>query len=280
MDLSVITDEISQDFEHALDVMADYDVKGAELRCLWGVNAADLDDEAIERARKLVADRGVRVSCIASPFFKCDLFGGEGATGQTHGAKDRGMEDQMALLEKCIRLCEIFDTRFIRVFAFWKKGELTEDIEGRIVEAFREPAARAREAGVILGLENEHACYLGTGVETARVIAAVDSPGLQAVWDPGNAFCSGEVPFPTGYDAMKPYTVHVHVKDAVRDAEGKVHFVCIGDGVLDYPAQLQALKADGYKGYISLETHFKPGGVSEDGSRQCLAALNEMLRDL
>ena len=42
MKLSVITDEISQDFEHALDVMAEYGVTGAELRGLWSVNIADL----------------------------------------------------------------------------------------------------------------------------------------------------------------------------------------------------------------------------------------------
>lgn len=281
MDLSVITDEISQDFEHALDVMAEYDVKGAELRCLWDVNIADLDEEGILRAKKLIDDRGARVSCIASPFFKCELFEGiDGVTGMTHGASDRGMADQMALLEKCIRLCDIFDTRFIRVFAFWKRGELTEDIEGRIIEAFQKPAARAAEAGVVLGLENEHACYLGTGVETARVVAAVDSPGLKVVWDAGNSFCAGETPFPTGYEAMKPHLVHVHVKDAERGEDGKVRFVRIGDGEIDYAGQFRALKSDGYTGYVSLETHFKPGGSSEDGSRVCLTALNEMLHAL
>lgn len=257
--------------------MAEYNVTGAELRCLWDVNLADLDDDGIQRAKKLIADRGVKVSCIASPFFKCDLFGAESVTGMTHGAVERGMEEQMALLEKLISLCDTFDTRFIRVFAFWKRGELTDDIEGRIIDAFEKPAARAAEAGVILGLENEHACYLGTGVETARVAAAINSPGLKVVWDPGNAFAAGEAPFPVGYEAMKPHLVHVHVKDAVRDDEGKVTFVRIGDGEIDYPGQFRALKADGYDGYISLETHYRPYGNAEQGSRLCLESLNEML---
>lgn len=277
MKLSVITDEISQDFERALDVMQEYRVPGAELRCLWDVNIADMDEDGIARAKKLVADRGVEVSCIASPFFKCELFGEGGEKGMTHGAHDRGLDEQMELLERCIRLCDEFGTRFIRVFAFWKRGELTDDIESRIVEAFIEPAERARRAGVVLGLENEHACYLGTGVETARVIEAVGSPGLMGVWDPGNAFCAGETPYPVGYEAMKHHLVHVHVKDAVRGDDGKVSFVRIGDGEIDYRGQFAALRADGYSGFISLETHFKPGGSSEEGSRLCLAALNEMV---
>lgn len=280
MEISAITDEISQDFEHALDVMGEYGVRSAELRCLWDVNIADLSDDQVERAKSLLRDRGFRVCCLASPFFKCDLSGSEGASGRTHGAADRGLDEQMALLERCIHLCEVFDTKLIRVFSFWKQGELTEDIERRIVQAFREPVARAEEAGVILGLENEHACYLGTGEETARVLKAVNSPGLQAVWDPGNAFYAGEVPYPKGYETIKAYTRHVHVKDAVWE-DGKLRFVRLGDGQIDYVAQFRALRNDGYHGVLSLETHYKPeSGGGEDGSRECLASLNNMLAAL
>ena len=45
---------------------------------------------------------------------------------------------------------------------------------------------------MIIGLENEHACNIATGAETARVLAALDHPNLQVVWDPANAVVSGE----------------------------------------------------------------------------------------
>jgi hypothetical protein len=51
VELSVITDEISMDFDHALDVMLECGVKGAELRSLWDTNIGDLSDERIERAK-------------------------------------------------------------------------------------------------------------------------------------------------------------------------------------------------------------------------------------
>lgn len=277
MELSVITDEISMDFEHALDVMLEYDVRIAELRSLWDTNIADLSDEQIAAAKKALEARGMSVSCIASPLYKCDLHGASGeATGRTHQATERTLEQQMDLLEKCIRIAGIFDTKLIRIFAFWKRGELTDNIERQIVDTLRLPAARAEEAGVILALENEHACYLGTGVETARVLRAVNSPALKGVWDPGNAFCAGEIPYPVGYEAMKPYIVHVHLKDAVR-VDGKHSFVRIGDGEIDYLGQFRALEEDGYEGVLSLETHYRPGGSAEEGSRQCLASLREML---
>ena len=280
MKLSVITDEISMDFEHALDVMLEYGAAGAELRSLWDTNIVDLPDDQIERAKRALDDRRMVVSCIASPLFKCDLGDKEDtATGRTHQAQDRVLSQQMDVLERCIHLSGVFETPFIRIFAFWKRGDLTDNIEKEIIRVFEEPAARAERADVILGLENEHSCYLGTGQEIARVIRAVNSPGLRAVWDPGNAFCAGEVPYPDGYEAVKDYVVHVHIKDAVLE-DGNLKFVCIGDGKIDYNGQLRALVEDGYDGYLSLETHYRPGGVSEDGSRQCLASLKEILAKL
>jgi len=275
--LSVITDEISMDFEHALDVMLEYGVKSAELRSLWDANIADLSDEQIARAESALAERRMSVSCIASPFFKCDLDSTRGeAAGRTHQAAERGLGRQMALLERCIHLCSVFDTRLIRVFSFWKRGELTPDIEERIVRAFAEPAARAGKAGMTLVLENEHACYLGTGEEAARALRAVNSPALKAVWDPGNAFCAGEAPYPDGYEAVKEFIAHVHLKDAVRTTGG-CEFVLMGAGEIDYLGQFRALKADGYSGFLSLETHYRPGGVAEKGSRECLESLSDML---
>ena len=280
MKLSVITDEISMDFEHALDVMLEYGVTGAELRSLWDTNIVDLPEDQIERAKRALDDRDMAVSCIASPLFKCDLGDAAGtAAGRTHQALDRTLSQQMAVLERCIHAADAFETPFIRIFSFWKRGDLTDNIEMEIIGAFEEPAARAEKADVILGLENEHSCYLGTGQEIARVIRAVNSPALKAVWDPGNAFCAGELPYPDGYEAVKDYVVHVHIKDAVWE-DGKPKFMCIGDGRIDYFGQLRALIEDGYDGYLSLETHYRPGGVPEEGSRQCLASLKEILAKL
>ena len=101
MRLSVITDEISQEFEHALDVMAEYGVTGAELRGLWGTNIADLDAGQIARAQRALAERGMVASALATPMFKCDLV--EAAPtieGPMHLASARGRSDQLELLRR------------------------------------------------------------------------------------------------------------------------------------------------------------------------------------
>lgn len=293
MQLSAITDEISQDFEHALDVLKEYGATGTELRGLWGTNIADLTDEQVERALAALRERGLEVVALSTPFFKCDLEAksiNEGeSVGRMHLAAPRGLEQQMELLHRCIRLAKRFDTKLIRVFSFWRKEALTLDVENRIVEAFREPVAIAERDGVILALENEHACFLGTGEETARIMKRLDSPSFKVVWDPGNAFHAGEKPFPNGYDAIKQWVVHVHVKDAITvdtpDHGKQARWCVVGEGEIDYSGQFEALRRDGYSGYISLETHYIPTlgsgpngeGLAEDGSRPCLAALQKLL---
>ncbi len=282
MKLAAITDEISQEFEHALDVLMEYGVQYAELRGLWGTNIADLSAEQVKRAKAALAQRGMRTACLSTPIYKCDLDSNEATVaGRMHLASARGLQDQMALLRTCCDLADEFETDLIRVFTFWKRGPLTAEIEAEIVNRFAEPAQIAASRGKILVLENEHACYIGTGTEAARVLDSIGSSAVKACWDPGNALVAGELPYPAGYEAVKPHLAHVHVKDAVLDSEtGQVRWCVIGQGAIDYPGQFGALRAEGYDGYVSLETHYIPdGGTPEDGSRPCLAALRTYLKD-
>ena len=290
MKLAVITDEISQDFAHALDVMLEYGVTGAELRGLWDTNISDLTDAQIERAVDELKQRDMHVVCLATPFYKCDLGGGPtGVDGPLHLATPRPLADQMKILNRCIEAANRFETPFLRIFSFWRKSAYLPEVEARIVDALSEPVETARGAGVTLLLENEHACYIGTGAEAARVAAEINSPALRIAWDPGNAFHAGEKPFPDGYEAVKPWTEHIHIKDA-RIVQTEMHgpqpdWCIIGEGEIDYAGHFMALRRDGYQGYLSLETHFKPKrgtapdgrGSAEDGSRACLAALTRML---
>ncbi len=293
MQLAAITDEISQEFEHALDVLLEYGATGAELRGLWGTNIADLSDDQVARALEALRARNLKVVCLATPFYKCDLVGDTTEEGEMerrmHLAQPREMQQQMEMLRRCAQLAHTFDCPYLRVFTFWRKGLLTPEIEARIVDAFDEPVALAEQEGVTLVLENEPACFIGTGAEAARIAGEIDSPNLKICWDPGNAFYAGERPFPDGYEAVKPWLAHVHVKDCTDPAsplhQSQPHCI-IGEGALDYPAQFAALRRDGYTGYISLETHYIPAvgsgpdgkGTPEEGSRPCLAALQKLLQ--
>jgi sugar phosphate isomerase/epimerase len=280
MKIAVITDEIDNDLDHALRVMGEYGVHGAELRQIGAKNIADTTPDEWPAIRETLARHGAIVAGLATPFYKCDLPGitEDDPAGPLHSATARGLGDQIRLLEHCIAAAKFFDTRLLRVFSFWKRGPLTPQIEEQIVDAFAEPAALAEREGITLALENEHACYLGTGAQTARVLAEIDSPAVRAVWDPGNAFMDGEIPFPNGYAAIKPFVAHVHVKDAeVLAGEISPVWSCVGEGKIDWAGQIAALSQEGYSGFLSLETHYKGRGTKEASSRACLEGLLRLM---
>ncbi|GAB4452745.1 MAG: sugar phosphate isomerase/epimerase [Armatimonadaceae bacterium] len=281
MRLSAITDEFSQDLGHALDIMREFGCKDAELRNVYNKYIVDADEEMLQKVEKELKRTQMSVPCIDTPFYKCDLEGDTNiAAGPTHGAVTRTLEDQMHLLQHAIDLCKRFDAPYIRIFSFWKKGPLTPEIEDKIADALVRPCEIAQRAGVTLLLENEHACYLGTGAETARVIETVGSPALKMIWDPGNAFMAGEHPFPSGYNEAKAHVAHLHIKDARVGDDGKLTWTRVGEGEIDYVGQFQALKADGFTGVVALETHWKgPNGDKEEASRLCLESLKQMIEN-
>src|SRR5512140_981889 len=74
--LSILTDEISQDFGHALEVAAgEFGFGWVEVRELWNKNITALDAKQVAEAQRLLERHKLRVSAIASPLFKVDWPG-------------------------------------------------------------------------------------------------------------------------------------------------------------------------------------------------------------
>src|SRR5204862_7074389 len=69
--LSVINDEITQDFGRACEVAAqEFGLQLIEMRGRWGKNIMRLDAKEIDGARKILETYKLRVSSITSPIFK------------------------------------------------------------------------------------------------------------------------------------------------------------------------------------------------------------------
>jgi sugar phosphate isomerase/epimerase len=281
IEIGVITDEISQDFEYSLDRMVEWEIPYAEIRGVGSKNVSNLDAEELKSVKAALDARGLKVCGIASPFYKCELTGGAAKdTGRLHLAKDVALDQQIETLQRCIEAAHRLETPYIRVFAFWRRGPTTPEIADRIEELFHEPLRIARRSGVTLLLENEHDCYMSAGVETASFLARLSNEGLRAVWDPGNAYCGGETrPYPDGYEAIRPYVAHIHLKDPKKGPDGKIGFVPMGQGDVDYVGHLKALNREGYSGVLSIETHYIPeGGTPEQGTYETLQGLRQLLR--
>jgi L-ribulose-5-phosphate 3-epimerase len=154
--LGIISDEISQDFEHALDVTEELGAEYVEIRSLWEKSVVDLSESELKRARQLVEKSGLKVAAIGSSLFKCPLHEGSKASGGGYFAGGRGYADHLATVDHCFELARLFGTQMVRTFAFWREGDLTEDVLGQIVEKISGPVQRAEKQGIVLVLENEH----------------------------------------------------------------------------------------------------------------------------
>jgi sugar phosphate isomerase/epimerase len=86
-----------------------------------------------------------------------------------------------------------------------------EEVIAATIRDLREAAPRAEAAGVPILLENHEEF---TGVEIARVLDAVDSPWVGALYDYGNSMMLREDPL-DGLTAMLPWVRKSHLKDHV-----------------------------------------------------------------
>src|SRR5467141_4500791 len=74
--LSILTDEISQDFGHACEIASrEFGMGLVDLREAGGRNIMNWDAAQIADARRVLERFKLRVACIASPIFKVDWPG-------------------------------------------------------------------------------------------------------------------------------------------------------------------------------------------------------------
>jgi sugar phosphate isomerase/epimerase len=281
--LSVLTDEISQDFGRACEVASrDFGMGFVDLREAGGKNLMNWDAAQIADARHALERFALRVACLATPIFKVDWPDAPKSSfsppRDEFGASFT-FAQQDELLERAFELASAFNTDRIRIFDFWRLDD-QKPHRAAMDDVVRKAAAKAAKRGMTLVLENEHACNTATGAEAGRLVAAIPDKALQITWDPGNAQFRDEVPFPGGYAAIPKERIgHVHCKDAARRADGKGwEWVAMGRGVIDWTGQFRALKNDGYRLACALETHWRGAGTPEASSRESFAGMKALLQ--
>jgi L-ribulose-5-phosphate 3-epimerase len=279
--LSVINDEITQDFGRACEIAAkDFGLQWIELRGMWDKNLTDLDTKQLAEAQKLLEKYQLRVTDIASPLFKVDWPGAPRSKDspprdQFHAGFD--FDHQGELLEHCIALAKQFKTNRIRCFDFWRLDD-PAPYRKAINEKLRAAAEVCAKHDIILLLENEMACNTATGEESAAVLKAIPNHNFMLNWDPGNAAALGSVPYPDGYHLLPKERIgHCHVKDVTRKPGEKAQWAPVGAGIVDWVGQFQAFAKDGYHHAVCLETHWRGAGTPEASTRVSMKGMKDTL---
>ncbi|WP_159884219.1 sugar phosphate isomerase/epimerase family protein [Paenibacillus puerhi] len=135
----------------------------------------------------------------------------------------------------------------------------------RLVQACRLIADHAAACGVTTSLEN-HGFYVQNSERVRRLVIEVNRPNFRTTLDIGNFLCVDEDPVSAVMNNVA-YASMVHLKDFYRrpasfnPGEGwfrsshgaYLRGAIFGQGDIDTPAVISALKSSGYDGYVSLE---------------------------
>jgi L-ribulose-5-phosphate 3-epimerase len=278
--VSVINDEISQDFGHVCEVATkEFGMSWIELRGMWKKNIVSLDEKEVAETRRLLDKYQLKVTDIASPLFKVDWPGAPKSKYSEAKSFNASftLAEQDEVLDRAIAMAKAFSTDRVRCFDFWRLDDQSP-YRAAINDKLRDAAAKAEKKGIILVLENESACNTATAAEAVKVLNAVQSRSFMLNWDPGNAAASGEIPYPDGYNLLpKDRIGHCHCKDVAK--KGKDEWAPMGGGIIDWASQFKALKRDGYHFAVSLETHWNGGGSPEESSRKSWAGMKKLLQE-
>lgn len=255
MKLAFITDEVTQDFQQAVFFAKRHGLHGLEFRSVTDLPIDRFPMHTLRMWKQVLDGEGLSVCCLSSSFYKCSL-------------EEKLIADEIEKLKRLCDAADILGCKSIRGFAFFTSGEKAL-APSSLAPYFDTPIQILRERDKRLLLEADPSVNTTNHQQLALLLAEIHSAHVQGIYDPGNSIYDplGEVPFPDGYDAIRPYMAHVHVKDAVRTGE---EAVCVkaGTGQVAYVPLLRRLHADGYEGWLSMETHYRVNAaLSEEQMR-------------
>lgn len=285
MKISIVTDELSSDPETAFELGLEWGVDRFELRGVYDGRVPRLTPHARHRLLRAVRSFGVSITAISPGLFKCPFPGAEPMRSNL-GWMDAGFfaswSDASALLEDhlqnllpaSIDFAGELGVPYLVAFSFSRAGAPGGPAPTAVIDALARSAEQVRAAGLTLLIETEEGHWADTGARSAALIERVGDPGIAINWDPANALIEGDVPYPTGYSALKHLVRNVHFKDARRYADGSWELLAEGD--VDWAAQIAALAADGYIGCIAIEPHLSPAVAS---IRKALSRLRGLIAD-
>lgn len=238
--LSGFGDEIDPDPRVQIAVLKALGAEHIEVRSAWGVNVVDLSDEQLTELAALLKSSGMGVSAVASPIGKVDI--------------SLDAELEVARLQRIIRVAHALETPRIRIFSFFRGEDVpVESTRDAVMTRMRALADEAEREKVTLLHENEKDIYGDTPERVLDIVESVGSPALRLAWDSANFVQVGVAhPHDDGFAMLRPYVDYLQVKDADA-ATGKVVPAGQGDGQV--LKTIEALVADGYAGFASLEPH-------------------------
>lgn len=256
------------DLQSALEAIASLGFAGAEILCdkpHWFVS--NLPEREIEAVAALLAGRGLALSNLNA----------NTTNGYWHPAPPENVFEpalcnpdpelrqwRQQYTIDTIRLARRLGATCISVTSGnARPGCPPQESLDLLVDSLLRISDAASRYGVHVGIEYEPGLLLERATEVCEVLERVGSPDLGVNLDIGHSYIDGESP-EQAIALLKDRIWNVHVED-IRDRK---HFHLVpGDGDLPFGRYLEALRANGYQGFLTVEVYTFPDQAMEVGRR-------------
>ena len=246
--ISGFYDEISGRLSDQICVLHELGEQYMCPRNLNGKNIADYTFDEFERdVYPVLQKENVRFSSIGSPIGKVGID------------DEEGFEKQKKQLAELVRIAQLTDCRYIRIFSFFYGDKKPEDCHEKVVARLKELLAIVKGSGVKLLHENEKKIYGDVPERVLKIYNDINDEDFLLCFDASN-YVQCDIDPKQAFDALKDYVVYYHIKDC---SSYKVEVpLGLGEGCYEYI--FDELKKRGYEGFMTLEPHtfkyalFKP----------------------
>jgi sugar phosphate isomerase/epimerase len=222
-------------------------------------HASPLDFGKKERIeiKKLIEDRGLELSCLASYHDFSTFF---------EHADIAYMEKELVYMKEIVELAHDLGCSLIRTYTgFYKEGIPYRKQWEKCVDGIRESAKIAADFGIKIGVQN-HSCIASSPDSMLDFIKEINMDNVGAILDAPYIANHGK---PLRETVLKfgKLILHTHLTDFIRrekyiyvpetvtfkDNGLEMIAVPIGKGGIDYVEFINALKETGYSGTLSYE---------------------------
>ena len=245
--LSAFADEVTDNFLEQVEYLAKEGVGYIEPRFINKKNIMDLTQDELDEAKKMIKDHGLKVSAIGSPIGKVKL--------------DEPFEPHLDKFKHAVELAQFFETPYIRMFSYYApEGKNIDDYRDQVLERMAAKVKVLDGVDVTMVHENEAHIYGHTAENCVDLVEAVNSRRLRLVYDPANFVWGEKITnnVESCWPLMKPYVVHVHIKDWKLGSKDIGSIPGEGDGqIKELLAELAAMD---YEGCLTMEPHLQTGG--------------------
>ncbi len=187
--------------------------------------------------------------------------------------ESRDRQRRIQFLKLAVDAAEFLGSDCVSLWSGVVRDQAAEpEIWERLVAALHEVLGYANDRGVTIGFEPEPGMFIDTMARFARLKEQLKAPQLKLTLDVGHLHCQSEIPIADHVAKWKGEIVNIHIEDMRAGIHEHLMF---GEGEMNFPPILEALRQADYRGgiHVELSRHSHAGPTAAQRAYDFLSQL-------